>query len=48
LARTDDVDAADHAYQRAIGLEIDPAVRRFLQQRRGELVRGSGHRPSSG
>jgi RNA polymerase sigma-70 factor (ECF subfamily) len=39
LARTDDVAAADAAYQRAIGLEADPAVRRFLQQRRGELAR---------
>jgi RNA polymerase sigma-70 factor, ECF subfamily len=48
LARTDDIEAADEAYQRAIGLEIDPAVRRFLQQRRDELMRGSGHRPSSG
>ena len=37
LARTDDVDAADQAYQRAIGLESDPAVRRFLQVRRLEL-----------
>ena len=32
LARTDDP-AADIAYQRAIGLESDPAVRRFLQRR---------------
>jgi RNA polymerase sigma-70 factor, ECF subfamily len=37
LARTAAVDAADHAYQRAIGLEADPAVRRFLQQRRAQL-----------
>lgn len=37
LARTDDIDAADQAYQRAIGLESDPAVRRFLQVRRLEL-----------
>ncbi len=37
LARTDRLDAADQAYQRAIGLESDPAVRRFLQQRRMEL-----------
>ncbi|HJW11264.1 MAG TPA: RNA polymerase subunit sigma-70, partial [Albitalea sp.] len=28
-----DVDAALQAYQQAIGLERDPAVRRFLQQR---------------
>ncbi len=37
LARTGDVEAADQAYQRAIGLEADPAVRRFLQQRRAAL-----------
>ena len=37
LARTGKLDAADAAYQRAIGLESDPAVRRFLQQRRSEL-----------
>ena len=30
-------EAADAAYQRAIGLEADPAVRRFLQRRRAEL-----------
>jgi RNA polymerase sigma-70 factor, ECF subfamily len=34
LSRTGNVAAADEAYQRAIGLESDPAVRRFLQQRR--------------
>jgi hypothetical protein len=28
------------AYDRAIGLEADPAVRRFLQERRAELRRG--------
>jgi RNA polymerase sigma-70 factor (ECF subfamily) len=33
---------ADEAYQRAIGLEADPAVRRFLQQRRSERCGGSG------
>jgi RNA polymerase sigma-70 factor (ECF subfamily) len=37
LARTGEVDSADEAYQRAIGLEADPAVRRFLKRRRGEL-----------
>jgi RNA polymerase sigma-70 factor, ECF subfamily len=37
LARTGQRDAADEAYQRAIGLESDPAVRRFLQQRRMDL-----------
>jgi RNA polymerase sigma-70 factor (ECF subfamily) len=43
LARSGDVVAADGAYERAIGLEADPAVRRFLQRRRAEL-----HRPSVG
>jgi RNA polymerase sigma-70 factor (ECF subfamily) len=38
LARTGERDAADRAYERAIGLESDPAVRRFLQQRRDELL----------
>jgi len=37
LARTGARDAADQAYMRAIGLESDPAVRRFLEQRRMEL-----------
>ena len=37
LARTGEVDGADRAYQRAIGLESDPAVRRFLKQRRRAL-----------
>jgi RNA polymerase sigma-70 factor (ECF subfamily) len=36
LAQSGDRDAADQAYERAIGLEADPAVRRFLQQRRAE------------
>jgi RNA polymerase sigma-70 factor, ECF subfamily len=40
LARTGDVAGAVKAYQLAIGLEADPAVRRFLQQRRNAL--GSG------
>lgn len=34
LARAGNPGAADLAYERAIGLEPDPAVRRFLQQRR--------------
>jgi RNA polymerase sigma-70 factor (ECF subfamily) len=34
LARDGDGEAADQAYERAIGLESDPAVRRFLQKRR--------------
>lgn len=29
---------AEHAYRRAIGLEADPAVRRFLQQRQAALT----------
>jgi RNA polymerase sigma-70 factor (ECF subfamily) len=37
LARLPDVAAAERAYQRAIGLEADPAVRRFLQARREAL-----------
>jgi RNA polymerase sigma-70 factor, ECF subfamily len=38
LARTEQIAAAEEAYQRAIGLEADPAVRRFLQQRCSELA----------
>ena len=38
LARVPDIAQAEHAYQRAIGLEADPAVRRFLQQRRDALA----------
>jgi RNA polymerase sigma-70 factor, ECF subfamily len=37
LARTGAQAAAEAAYERAIGLEADPAVRRFLQQRRAQL-----------
>ena len=37
LGRTGAVEAADQAYAQAIGLEADPAVRRFLQQRQQEL-----------
>jgi len=33
LARMGEVEGAEQAYQRAIGLESDPAVRRFLEQR---------------
>jgi RNA polymerase sigma-70 factor (ECF subfamily) len=40
LAAAGDVAAADAAYAQAIGLEADPAVRRFLQQRR-EAMGGS-------
>jgi RNA polymerase sigma-70 factor, ECF subfamily len=38
LARAGEFAAADQAYQRAIGLESDPAVRDFLQQRRMALL----------
>jgi len=38
LARTEETQAADSAYARAIGLESDPAVRRFLQARRAALT----------
>ena len=34
LARSGNTDAASDAYERAIGLERDPAVRAFLQQRK--------------
>jgi RNA polymerase sigma-70 factor (ECF subfamily) len=37
LARSGEHAAADQAYERAIGLEADPAVRDFLQQRRAQL-----------
>jgi RNA polymerase sigma-70 factor, ECF subfamily len=37
LARSGEIEAAEQAYERAIGLEADPAVRHFLQQRRAEL-----------
>ncbi len=37
LARTDAIDDAWQAYQRAIGLESDPAVREFLQERQARL-----------
>ena len=38
LVRIGDAAAADRAYERAIGLESDPAVRRFLQQRRAAIA----------
>jgi RNA polymerase sigma-70 factor (ECF subfamily) len=38
-ARAGDIASADSAYGRAIGLESDPAVRRFLQKRREALRR---------
>jgi RNA polymerase sigma-70 factor (ECF subfamily) len=37
LARTGAVGEADQAYELAIGLESDPAVRRFLQRERERL-----------
>jgi RNA polymerase sigma-70 factor, ECF subfamily len=37
LARTGDNAEAGAAYDQAIGLEFDPAVRRFLQKKRGLL-----------
>jgi RNA polymerase sigma-70 factor (ECF subfamily) len=37
LARIGEVGGAEQAYRRAIGLEADPAVRRFLEQRCLEL-----------
>jgi len=40
LARTGRIEAADEAYARAIGLEADPALRRFLQERRAEVSAG--------
>jgi RNA polymerase sigma-70 factor (ECF subfamily) len=40
LARAGQGAAADAAYRRAIGLEHDPAVRRFLQDRRDALAAG--------
>jgi RNA polymerase sigma-70 factor (ECF subfamily) len=42
LARAGEFDAAEEAYQRAIGLESDPSARRFLQQRR-DALRGRAH-----
>ena len=37
LARTGDAAGADAAYERAIGLESDPAVQRFLDRQRTAL-----------
>jgi RNA polymerase sigma-70 factor (ECF subfamily) len=42
LARTGACADARHAYEVAIGLERDPAVRRFLQQRQAALARTQG------
>jgi RNA polymerase sigma-70 factor (ECF subfamily) len=38
LAKTAANDEAQHAYEIAIGLERDPAVRRFLRQRQAALA----------
>jgi RNA polymerase sigma-70 factor (ECF subfamily) len=43
LARSGEIDAAEQAYDRAIGLEADPAVRDFLQRRRAQLRGRSGN-----
>ena len=40
LARSGDIAQAEAAYLRAIGLEADPAVRAFLQERRDALTAG--------
>jgi RNA polymerase sigma-70 factor, ECF subfamily len=42
LTRTGQSAEADHAYERAIGLERDPAVRQFLERRRASIQRDSG------
>jgi len=39
LARTGQTREADNAYERAIGLEADPAIRAFLQRKRAALDR---------
>ena len=38
LAHAGQAELAIQTYDRAIGLEVDPAVRRSLQTRRGELL----------
>ena len=42
LARSGAFDDALHAYRQAIGLERDPAVRHFLQQRAAVTARAPG------
>jgi len=37
-----ELEAAREAYQQAIALEIDPAVRRFLQKRQAERLATAG------
>jgi RNA polymerase sigma-70 factor (ECF subfamily) len=48
LARKGELEAADSAYERAIGLEVDPAVRRFLVRRRAQLRRRPPRRAREG
>jgi RNA polymerase sigma-70 factor (ECF subfamily) len=43
LAKAGQIDLADQAYEQAIDLESDPAVRGFLQQRRAALKGSSSH-----
>jgi RNA polymerase sigma-70 factor (ECF subfamily) len=43
LARTGDHDEADRAYEMAIGLERDSAVRRFLQRRQAAVKSEQDH-----
>lgn len=38
LARAGDIGGADEAYERAMGLESDAAIRHFLQRRRAKLL----------
>ena len=47
LAGSGALDAASAAYQRAIGLEVDPAVRRFLQARLAALSNQTTSDPSA-
>jgi RNA polymerase sigma-70 factor (ECF subfamily) len=42
LARGGELSRAEEAYERAIGLEADPAVRRFLERRRAQLPARTG------
>jgi RNA polymerase sigma-70 factor, ECF subfamily len=48
LNRIGKAEAAEEAYDRAIGLEADPAVQRFLQQRRNGLLKRRGSSDSAG
>jgi RNA polymerase sigma-70 factor, ECF subfamily len=45
LGKVGDVEAAAEAYDHAIGFEVDPAVRRFLQGRRDGLRRDGRNQP---